>query len=181
MTLFETTADHDILLHRRDDSFINVFDRLTVERINDFIHLIALQGKPSTERNRGRREAFFDTPFSICIERARYYTESFKDTEGDPQALRMAKAFSHYLSNVTIPLHQHDMFGGYPGGKIQCSQIFPELCADYLDDDIFEEIRNFNVNPVSISDREIAELKDMAPYWRGKSLRDFFENHKPDN
>jgi len=174
-------ADQDIMLHHSDVSFINAFDKLMIDRISDFIHLIAIQGKPSTERNRGRREAFFDTPFSICVERARYYTESFTDTEGDPQVLRMAKAFRHYLSNVTIPLHEHDLFGGYPGGKIQCSQIYPELCADYLDDDIFEEIRNFDVNPISVCDQEIAELKDMAPYWRGKSLRDFFENHKPDN
>ena len=40
-----------------------------------FVQGIAEQPGPSTERNRRRREAFFSTPFSICIERARWFTE----------------------------------------------------------------------------------------------------------
>ena len=160
-------------------SFIEAFSRTKSDK-DDFVNLIADQRHPSTHRNQQRREAFFTTPFHLCIERARYYTQSNKETEGQPQVLRQAKAFNHYLTNVTTPLHDHDLFAGYAGGKMQCSQIFPELDANYLDDDVWDEARNFKVNPISISDDEIAELKEIAPYWRGKTLRDFFEQEKPE-
>ena len=147
----------------------------------EFAKLIAQHGEPSTERNRLRREAFFDTQFSVCIERARYYTESFKSTEGEPQVIRMAKAFSHYLENVTIVLNENDLFAGYAGGKLLCSQLFPELSSAYLDENAWEEASNFNINPVSIREEEIAESKEMAQYWRGKSLQEYYNHMKPDN
>lgn len=145
----------------------------------DFVKGIAEQPGPSTERNRRRREAFFRTPFSICIERARAFTESFRATEGEPQILRMAKAFRHYLENVTLVLDQSDLFAGYAGGKMLCSQLFPELSSTYLDEDAWDEASTFNINPVEISDAEIAELKEMAEYWRGRSLQDYYNHIKP--
>jgi len=146
-----------------------------------FVRFIAEQPAPSTERNRKRREAFFDTPFSICIERARSFTESFKATEGEPQALRMAKAFRHYLDNVTLVLDGSDLFAGYAGGKMLCSQLYPELSSTYLDEDAWDEASAFNINPVEISREEIAELEGMAQYWHGRSLQDDYNQAKPDN
>ncbi|RJP20708.1 MAG: hypothetical protein C4520_11165 [Candidatus Abyssobacteria bacterium SURF_5] len=145
------------------------------------IKYIASESGPSTEINRRRREAFFNTQFSICIERARYYTQSFRETEGEPQILRLAKAFRHYLENVTVVLNENDLFAGYAGGKMLCSEVFPELCSSYLDEDAWQEASNFNINPVSISDDEIAELKEIAPYWRGKALQDYYNHMKPHN
>jgi formate C-acetyltransferase len=147
----------------------------------DFFRHIATQDGPTTERNHRRREAFFRTEFSVCIERARCYTESFKNTEGEPRVIRMAKAFSHYLENVTIVLNEDDLFAGYAGGKLLCSQLFPELASAYLDEDAWEEAGNFNINPVSIAEEEIAELKEIAQYWPGKSLQDYYNNMKPEN
>ncbi len=146
-----------------------------------FVRLIAEQSGPSTERNRRRREAFFNTPFSICIERARYYTESFRESEGEPQIIRMGRALRHYLRNVTLVLDENDLFAGYAGGKMLCSQIFPELASAYLDDDAWEEAGNFNINPVQISESEIEELRQMAAYWRGQSLSEFYDHMKPHN
>ena len=163
-----------------NDIFLEAF-RQKSDQTGDFIRQIAKQSKPSTYRNQQRREAFFTTPFNLCIERAQYYTQSYKRSEGEPKVIRIAKAYNHYLSHVSLPLHEHDLFAGYAGGKMQCSQIFPELCADYLDDDVWVEVRNFATNPIVISNKDAAELKDMAPYWRGQTLRDFFEKHKPEN
>jgi len=176
----KTATDKTTATSPRPD-FIEALKKSLGNGSTDFVRFIAEQPQPSTERNRRRREAFFNTQFSICIERARYFTESFKQTEGEPQVIRMAKAFSHYLQNVTLVLDADDLFAGYAGGKMLCSQIFPELSAAYLDEDAWEEAGNFNINPVEISDDEIAELKEMAPYWQGKSLQDFYGNMKPHN
>jgi len=145
----------------------------------EFVRFIAEQPGPSTERNRRRREAFFHTPFSICVERARYFTESFRETEGEPQVLRMAKAFRNYLGKVTLVLDESDLFAGYAGGKMLCSQLYPELSSTYLDEDAWDEASTFNINPVEISDEEIAELRGMAEYWHGRSLQDDYNQAKP--
>jgi pyruvate formate-lyase/glycerol dehydratase family glycyl radical enzyme len=146
-----------------------------------FVKYIAEQPGPSTARNRKRREAFFNTPFSICIERARSFTESFKATEGEAQVLRMAEAFRHYLENVTLVLDASDLFAGYAGGKMLCSQLYPELSSTYLDEDAWDEASTFNINPVEISREEIVELEGMAEYWHGRSLQDDYNHTKPPN
>ncbi len=175
-----TTVEQENMADRRS-RFVRALEEGLKNGSTGFVNLIAEQREPSTRRNRQRREAFFNTPFSICIERARYYTESFKQTEGEPQVIRMAKAFRHYLENISIVLNDGDLFAGYAGGKTLCSQLFPELCGSYLDEDAWEEASNFNINPVEISDAEIAELRETAPYWRGKSLQDHYNNTKPGN
>jgi formate C-acetyltransferase len=93
----------------------------------------------------------------------------------------MAKALRNYLQHVTLVLDDSDLFAGYAGGKMLCSQIYPELCSAYLDEDAWEEAGSFNINPVSISEDEIAELKEMAEYWRGRSVYDYYDHMKPHN
>src|SRR5512135_2940007 len=90
----------------RQSVFIESLEKSLMDGSTDFVQFIAGQGEPSTDRNRQRREAFFTVPFSICIERARYFTRSFSRTEGEPQIIRMAKAFREYLENVTVLLHE---------------------------------------------------------------------------
>ncbi|UCD57596.1 MAG: pyruvate formate lyase family protein, partial [Candidatus Hydrogenedentota bacterium] len=161
--------------------FIEALEESLKDARTDFVKYIAERPEPSTERNRRRRDAFFDSPFSICIERARYFTQSFKRTEGEPQVIRMAKAFREYLDNVTLVLDGSDLFAGYAGGKMLCSQLYPELCSSYLDEDAWEDAGASTINPVHISDEEIAELKDMAEYWRGRSVQDYYNHIKPYN
>ena len=165
----------------QSSKFIAALEKGPGNGSTEFVKLIAEQAEPTTERNRRRRDAFFATPFSICIERARYYTQSFKQTEGEPQVIRMAKALRHHLENVTVVLNENDLFAGYAGGKMLCSEVFPELASQYLDEDAWEEAGSFNINPVDISDEEIAELKEIAPYWRGKSLHEYYNHMKPHN
>ncbi|MDF2875520.1 MAG: cutC 2, partial [Sporomusa sp.] len=38
----------------------------------------------------------------IDIERARFFTESFKETEGQPLILRWARALKHIAENITV-------------------------------------------------------------------------------
>ncbi len=45
---------------------------------------------------------FKGTKPQIDIERGLYFTESFKQTEGQPLNLRWAKALMHYAKNATV-------------------------------------------------------------------------------
>ena len=81
--------------------FIEALEESLGNGSTDFVKFIAEQTGPSTERNRRRREAFFNTQFSICVERARYFTESFSQTEGEPAVIRMANSSENSHDFVT--------------------------------------------------------------------------------
>ena len=38
----------------------------------------------------------------LCVERARYITRSYKETEGEPATTRRAKALADILQNITV-------------------------------------------------------------------------------
>ncbi len=174
-------AEHESVAYERASEFIDALEEGTTRGKDDFVRIISRQSEPTSARNRQRREAFFSAPFSICIERARYFTESFRETEGELPLLRMAKAYRNYLAKVTVVLHDADLFAGYAGGKLLCSQVYPELRASCLDEDSWASLGDFDVNPVSISAQEIAELKEMADFWRGRSVQDFYMHLRPDD
>ena len=57
--------------------------------------------KGSTARVAKCAERIFTLP-EICIERERYYTNSYQETEGEPPCLRQAKAFAKTLDHMTF-------------------------------------------------------------------------------
>ena len=52
-------------------------------------------------RIRQLREAMLVQP-SVCVERARLITESYRQTEGEPAPIRRGKAFAHLLRHMTV-------------------------------------------------------------------------------
>ena len=51
----------------------------------------------------------------IDIERALYFTQSFKETEGQPLNLRWAKALYHYAKNATVYIDDDQLIVGRSG------------------------------------------------------------------
>ena len=60
--------------------------------------------KGSTARVAKCAERIFTLP-EICIERERYYTNSYQETEGEPPCLRQAKAFAKTLDHMSIQIY----------------------------------------------------------------------------
>ncbi len=69
----------------------------------------------------------------LCIERARFITEGYKATEGEPMVLRRAKAMAHYLDYRTIYILPEERIVGNIAGE-PCSLVtFPEKWSNWLD------------------------------------------------
>jgi pyruvate formate-lyase/glycerol dehydratase family glycyl radical enzyme len=125
-------------------------------------------------RNRRYKEMVLNAPYEICIERARYYTESFKMTGGLHPAIRAAKAFDHTLKNMTVYILEEEQLVGNRTGKLVAAAIPVERgdINTVLDLDL-DLLRKRKLQPYVISDEEIRELREMIlPYWKGKTLRD---------
>ncbi|MBI4831549.1 MAG: hypothetical protein HY801_08335 [Candidatus Lindowbacteria bacterium] len=118
------------------------------------------------------RQRLLDTPRGICVERARYLTESYKMTEGEPQPIRFAKALRHVLLNMSVTLRDGELIVGCRTSKLKAAPLYPENKSAWIEENLdgFDER---DVQRVAISESEKQELRDkILPYWRGKTVED---------
>lgn len=115
-----------------------------------------------------------DSKPQIDIERGFYFTESFKETEGQPLNLRWAKALYHYAENATVYIDDNQLLVGRSGKKGRYGILYPELDGNILKEAI-EKLPTRDNSPFDISEddaRIVAE--EIAPYWVGKTFHENF-------
>ncbi len=129
-----------------------------------------------TERVKRLHQALENDRNYVSIERAKYFTESFKETEGEAINVRFAKALRHTAENLTLRIDEDQLFAGQIGGPERYGVLYPELDACFFS----------NLKAV-LSDRseatfELSEedrlylIRDVAPYWEGKTYYEAFAN-----
>ncbi|MBN8831629.1 MAG: formate C-acetyltransferase [Sphingomonadales bacterium] len=106
-----------------------------------------------------------DGRFRVSIAKSRIMTASFAATEGQPQVLRVARAFAAVLAEIPVFIAQDDLLAGnlaaIPGG-VELSSLWATWGEDELDALC---AAGFAVDP---ADRpEIARIND---YWQTRSL-----------
>jgi pyruvate formate-lyase/glycerol dehydratase family glycyl radical enzyme len=108
----------------------------------------------------------------VCIERARYYTESMRRTEGEPQIIRQARALTHVLENLAVHIEPDELIVGAITSRVLGAGLYPEgVGARVLGE--LETIGFREPNPFTVSDEQVRELRDqIMPYWRGSTLED---------
>lgn len=106
----------------------------------------------------------------IDVERAKYFTESMKQTEGQPLVLRWSKALKHIAENITVYIDDHQLLVGRAGYPGRYGILFPELDGDFLDVAI-EQLPSRVESPFNITqeDADIV-INEIAPYWKGKTF-----------
>lgn len=116
----------------------------------------------------------------ICLERARLVTESYKNSEGNPNIIRRAKALSHILLNMTVFIRPEELIVGNHASQQRFAPLYPETGP-------FSK-KELDLMPVREVDRlQIAEeqkeelLNDIYPWWKGKCLEDIVWSHFPDD
>ena len=118
------------------------------------------------------RSKLLDTMPSVCVERARLVTEAYKQHENDPLVLRRARALAHVLENMTIYIQPGEIIVGNQASKPRAAPIFPEYSTDWIAPEIDEFSKRpadqFSVDPQV--KREL--LKEILPYWQGRTLYD---------
>ena len=55
-----------------------------------------------SNRTQKLKEKILKAPYEICIERARYFTQVYRETEGEHPSLRAAKAIERTLDKMPI-------------------------------------------------------------------------------
>ena len=108
----------------------------------------------------------------IDMERARYFTESFKKTEGQLLILRWARALKHIAENITVYIDDDQLLAGRIGCQGRYGILYPELDGDFLDL-AMQELPKRTESPFNVAegDARIA-IEEIAPYWKGKTYHE---------
>ncbi len=127
-------------------------------------------------RNRTQllKKKILSAPYEICIDRARYFTQAFKETEGEHPSLRSAKAIERTLDNMTVYILPEELLVGNRSSKLVAAFI-PIERGEF--NTVFElDLKNVmkrKEKPFQLSLKEKEELmNEIMPYWKGKTIRD---------
>ncbi len=104
----------------------------------------------------------------ICPERARYFTRSWKETEGQPIQLRRALAFREVLENQTVFITPGELIVGNQASGVLATPIFPEYGGQWLDREM-AGLSTRRLDRYSIRPEVQAELKEIAAWWQGRT------------
>lgn len=129
------------------------------------------EGITRAERTEKLNTAMRNVVPSICIERAKLYTESYKATEGMPGNLQRAYALRHLLENMTIFIDEDELVIGNHGSRPRAALMFPEFGTFSKKELDLMPVRKVDTLQLSKEDEDTL-LNDIYPYWKGKSLCD---------
>ena len=117
------------------------------------------------------REDFLCTVPQVCGERSHLFTEYWKRSEGEPIAIRRARAFAHVLAHKTLSLYEGELIVGSQTKYRRGGSLYPEFCTDWIEEELqflsSRETSKFEITP---EDRDLI-LKDLL-YWKGKTVKD---------
>lgn len=131
-----------------------------------------------TARTDRYREKIYDAPYEICVERTKFYTESYQGTEGMGihPAIRAAKALEHTLKNMTIYILEEEQIVGNRSSKLVASVPAVERgeMASVISIDL-KNMKKRTTKPFQISKADEKVLMQCLKWWKGKTVRDMKE------
>ncbi|MBI2908539.1 MAG: hypothetical protein HYX92_12915 [Chloroflexi bacterium] len=111
----------------------------------------------------------FVKPVFLSVLRSRYYTQSWKATEGEPLSIRRAKAFALYLDNLPLFIRPFENIVGFHAEDPHALPISIEgweqrSTAQYL-------------NSKRCKEEDLEEWKEIVEYWKPRSLGTIVRNN----
>lgn len=122
-------------------------------------------------------------PPRVSLERAVRFTESFKETEGQPLVLRWAKALKHFADNAPVAIFDDELIVGRPDTWLgRWAIVYPELDGSIMPAGV-EMFRNLKgkVGEVVVTDEDKRVIDEvLTPYWAGKDYMTGFHRELPE-
>ncbi|MDU4961362.1 MAG: formate C-acetyltransferase/glycerol dehydratase family glycyl radical enzyme [Sporomusaceae bacterium] len=128
----------------------------------------------STKRIDAFKQAYVYSKPSISAKRAVVFTESHKNTEGEPVIIRRAKAFADVCASIPVTIFDNELIVGSISEFRKSGIICPEYSWKWVNEEM-DSFESRNQDPYCIDEQTKATLRqDIFPYWQGKSLEETF-------
>lgn len=117
----------------------------------------------------------------VDIERAKIYTDSYKESEGEDIIIRRAKAFRDYCEKREINIPDNQLIVGDTARKPRCGAVDPVFNCGWLSEEL-DTISTRKQDPYYISDEDKKVLREeIFPYWAGRTVSDCWSQQIPPN
>lgn len=116
------------------------------------------EASPMPDWNLFRRE------MGICFERARLLTQSYKETEGQPEVIRRAKALVHILDNMTIYIGEGEVLVGNYSSDPASVSLPIEYSVEWIDRYMHDGYSHL------VDEKGGEDWKEIYSYWRDKTV-----------
>lgn len=121
-------------------------------------------------------------PPRVALERAVYFTESFKTTEGQPLVLRWATALKHIAENISVAIFDDELVLGRANTWLgRYSLVYPELGGSIMKAGAAAFIAAKGAPDAITVTEEDKQIIDevLFPYWNGKDFAPNFIKSLP--
>jgi pyruvate formate-lyase/glycerol dehydratase family glycyl radical enzyme len=146
---------------------------------------------PASARIMRLKERLLSSPWEVDVERARYYTRTWKKMESAPPAMRAAQALKETFNNMSIRIEDDELLVGVKTAKnfaaplgierhlanisVQLAVLLRGKKMDDVDSYIFYlggHSKQFDREVYGMPEEDYRELKEeILPYWQGKDLK----------
>lgn len=117
------------------------------------------------------RRRILDTQPTVCTQRAVFTTQSYKAHEKDQVVLKRAFMLDNVLRNMSIYIDPEDLIVGNQASVDRAAPIFPEYAIDWAIAEL-DEFDKRNGDRFTISEENKKVIRDIYPYWKGRTLFD---------
>ncbi|WP_326511824.1 glycyl radical protein [Clostridium intestinale] len=127
-----------------------------------------------SERIKKLRESVLSQTPMVCIERARFVTEAYKENEAESVYIKRARALEKTLKNMHIYIKDGELIVGNQASEERTAPVFPEYAVDWMEKELLEK-GNFNSRDGDnfyLPEQHKEELLEIIQYWKGKTLKD---------
>lgn len=115
----------------------------------------------------------------VDVERAKYFTESMRETEGELLTLRWAKALKNIAEKMTVYITPNQLIAGRVGKFGRYGILYPEIDGDFYRE-VLADLEHRDKSPFQISQEDIkVVMEEIAPYWEGKTYHEHLNKTLP--
>lgn len=132
-----------------------------------------------TPRMRAYREEVLDERPFVDAQRAVLVTESYQEHQDQPPVMRRALALRHVLENMTVYIEDKTLLAGNQATKNCNAPVFPEYTMGFVIDEL-DSFERRDGDVFYVTDEDKARLRAIAPFWKGRTLREHGMAELPD-
>lgn len=127
-------------------------------------------GTLSRTMERYRQKVLDQKPY-IDATRALLATEAYRENENQPRVIVRARMLEKILEKMPVYIEEESRLAGNQASENRAAPVFPEYTLGFILDelDLFEK-RDGDVFYIEEQTKE--ELRSIAPFWKGKTLRE---------
>ena len=115
----------------------------------------------------------------VDVERAKYFTESMRETEGELLTLRWAKALKNVAEKITVWITPDQLLAGRVGKLGRYGILYPEIDGDFYRE-VLGDLVNRDKSPFQVAPEDLKTvMEDIAPYWEGKTYHEHLNKTLP--